>query len=182
MINRISKAIETVPTLIIIKFPTVNNLKKDRLCGSATALSMKAVGSAKLEKVMDYKYGPMEPDTKAIGTTIRLMGKADLFMLMEIFTTANGETIKHQARVHIIIIMGPNIQDNGWMISSTAMVFKLGLTDRNTKDFMTWEGKMGKENTLGEMVVIMMAVGKITKLQEQAFICGQTEGDMKGNG
>ena len=71
---------------------------------------------------MDCRYGLMGLDTKAIGIIIRPMGEADLFMLMVIFMMANGETIKHQAKAHIIIIMGLSIQDSGWMISSMVMV------------------------------------------------------------
>ena len=47
---------------------------------------------------------------------------------------------------------------------------------------MTWEGKMVKENTLGEMVATMMGAGRITKLQEPVYTYGQMVEDMKDNG
>ena len=49
----------------------------------------------------------------------------------------NGKTTKHLGRALTIIIMGRSMKENGWTISSMAMVLKLGLMVANMKDITT---------------------------------------------
>ena len=70
-------------------------------------------GEAILEKDLEFKFGLTELDTRAIGTTIKPMAKANLFMLMATFMMDSGLMIKLQGKESIIIITVPSIKANG---------------------------------------------------------------------
>lgn len=93
-------------------------------------------------KVKVYRFGPMEPDTKETGTTIKPMGEESLFTLMVTSTMENGTMTRRQDKELIITITGLNIPDSGSMTSSTDTVYRFGPMDLNTKVFMIWEGSM----------------------------------------
>jgi hypothetical protein len=64
-------------------------------------LNTRDSGSMGSEMAMEHKCGLMEAGMKDIGVMIRLMGKENWFMLMEMFMKGNGLTTKPTAKAHI---------------------------------------------------------------------------------
>ena len=80
------------------------------------------------------KSGTTALNTKVTGSTIKLVEKVDLFMLMEMSIKAIGLKIKPMDRVSISIMMELLILENGRTINSMEKVCKLGLMERVMMD------------------------------------------------
>jgi hypothetical protein len=78
--------------------------REDLLLLLDQGLCMMGNGKVIVEKDMVFKFGLMEQGTKAIGKIIKLMGKGNLFMSMEIFMKDNGKMIKQMGLVDMNIL------------------------------------------------------------------------------
>jgi hypothetical protein len=82
---------------------------------------------------------------------------------MEIFMKETGKMIKHLDMELIFIQMEQNTKASGRTIINMGKVFKLGLTAVNMTGITLRGRKVDKENTHGEMAVIISAHGKIIR-------------------
>jgi len=82
---------------------------------------------------------------------------------MEIFMKESGKMIKHLDMEPIFIQMEPDIKANGRMTISMEREFRLGSMEANMMDFTLRARRVGKESIHGEMEVIILVHGKITK-------------------
>ncbi len=100
--------------------------KKDRPLFSKVELLILGNGLALNGMVMEYKSGLIMPNMRGNGARIKLPGKGNFGMLMEIILTVNGKRIRLMAMEFTCIQMEPNMKDIGWMISKTAMASNHG--------------------------------------------------------
>ena len=76
--------------------------------------------------VSEYKYGPMEPNTKGNGETIKLTERVNFGTLTAIFLRGIGRTIKRTAMVFTVIQMVQNMKETGKTIFKMALGLKNG--------------------------------------------------------
>ena len=106
--------------------------------------------------------GVMVRRMRVSGFKIRLMAKAYMFGQMEENTTANGKTIICTARVSTLTRMVDNMMANTKIIKDTALVYKLGITGRNTKVGGKMESSTGSAS-IERMAEIGGVFGKTVK-------------------
>ena len=139
-------------------------------------------GKEVLETAMGNKNGLMALNMQANGEKIELMGREDLFMLMEMFMMAFGLMTKLMAMEYINMLMGPSMKVNGKMISSTEKVQKLGLMVLVMTETTPLEENMVQEHINGMMVLSILEIGERIKYQGQEFTPGQMVENMRENG
>ena len=93
---------------------------------------------------MELNCGQMAHAMKECGKTIKLTGRASLFMLMVISTKVNGSMTKLRELAPTPTPMGPTMKDNGLMINSMDRVWNLGQMALDTKVNMRMERKKDK--------------------------------------
>lgn len=71
---------------------------------------------------------------------------ASYFMQMVTSTRANGRMIRLMGREHILIVMVPNIKENGKMTNSMGMVSNNGLMELSMKVNTLRERRMEEES------------------------------------
>jgi hypothetical protein len=82
---------------------------------------------------------------------------------MEIFMKEIGKTIRLLDMELIFILMEQNMKVNGKTIINTEKVFRLGLMEVSMMVIIPKGKRVDRENTHGEMEVIILAHGKIIR-------------------
>lgn len=95
---------------------------------------------------------------------------------------ASGKTTRHQVMEFTGITTERSMKENGLMITSTARVWRLGLTEANTMDITTRERKTEKESIHGKTTVITLALGRTTRSMDLVLMSGVMEGSTKDSG
>lgn len=142
----------------------------------------KESGKATPATGMEFRSGPMVLDTTGNGNLVRLLVKANLLMLTEIFMRANGRMIRQVDTGLICIITGPNIKENGSMTFSMARELKLGLTEVLIMEVIMRERNMDRVNIPGKMAAIMMEAGLKIKLLDLGSMFGRMAEDIRVSG
>lgn len=104
-------------------------------------------------------FGPMEPDTKAIGSMGSHMEKENSYMQMETSMRVLGKREEPMALVFTFIMQGVNTKGFGKTTSNTDMAKRHGTMAMFMKELMKKDKKMGKELTNGKMVHIIQVHG-----------------------
>ena len=120
-----------------------------------TVLFTEVNGKAINDTVMEFRYGRTVPDMKVSGRGTRLMVKGNSGMLMVMFLTGNGKTIKLMGMVFIHILMELNMKGIGKMICNMDMVLRRGKMGLGMKGIIKMEENMVKELMFGTMEVDM---------------------------
>lgn len=134
------------------------------------------------EMVRVFCSGRTVQSMKVTGRTIKLMEKADSFMLIRMSTWEIGRTIKRMVMVSIYMLMVPNTKENGSMINSKAKVKKSGKTVLSLK-VNTWtERNTGMASSSGLMEVNITESSRIIISTAKENTDGQTAELSKANG
>ena len=121
--------------------------------------SIRDSGEDRAEKVMEFKYGQMEPSILVFGKKIKLMVKDSSFMLMEMFMKVSGLRTKHMEMADTSMQMEPCTRDNG------STIFK---TDQEWKN--------------GPMALLSKGLIKTVLRMDQVIISGLMDLSIMGNG
>lgn len=96
------------------------------------ALSTKDTCKAKTVMALAFRDGPMARGTKANGSIIRPMDKANSGMLMGTFTMVRGATTRLTVSASTPTLMALSMKASGLTIISTAKVLSSGRTAVST--------------------------------------------------
>ena len=135
-----------------------------------------------LDMAVDFKFGKMARNTKAIGQTIWVTEKDDLFIVMEMFMKENGSTIRLMEKEHTFIWMEQNIQGSGLKTNNMAMESRHGQIMHVTKVIMSKERNMVPVLLNGPTPQCLLENSIITTSRERVFICGPMDADMRVSG
>lgn len=91
-------------------------------------------GSTKCATATVFRYGPTGLDMKDSGVRTKLMARASSTMLTEIYTKANGLTIRPKATVATRMQMEPTMKDSGTTTNNTATELNPGQTEPVTME------------------------------------------------
>ena len=149
--------------------------KKENLLNLKMELSTTVNGKETLDRALEFKSGPTEPNIKDNGLTIRLKEKVNLLMSMAIFMMGNGNKIKLPDMESTFITMVQDIKVIGLMIINMDMEFRHGSTEANIRETTNKERKMEKESTLGKMEAFTRETGLIIKSPVMVNMFGQME-------
>ena len=129
-------------------------------------------GSVVSETATVSRNGQMAHSMMVTGKITELTVKESSFILMEIFTTEIGLTIKLMVTVCTIISMVPCMKVTGVMISNTVKEKKAGLMAPSTKDFIWLVRNTEWVFTAGTTAVNIMENGSRIKLKDSEPIAG----------
>lgn len=131
---------------------------------------------------MEFKFGRMVPNTKVTGDSTKLAVMESSGTSTEMFSKANGLTIKPMVGVFMFTRMVLDMKVSGKMIFSTAKVKKSGPTTQSTKAAIMKVRSMEEVSTFGKTVQVMMATGMKTESKVKEFTNGRTEEPIPDNG
>ena len=123
----------------------------------------------------------MAPNTLGNGIWVKRAALEDLYWLMEMHIKGNGLETKLMASELICIQTVLDMKGNGLKINKKDSDARNGQMEVSIKACITTVRSMGKENSSGKMVHIIMETGTSTRCTVMAFLCGQTADPTKGN-
>ena len=137
-----------------------------------------------LDMAVDFKFGKMARNMKAIGQTIWVTEKDDLFIVMEMFMKENGSTIRLMEKEHTFIWMEQNIQGSGLKTNNMAMESRHGQIMHVTKVIMSKERNMVLVLLNGPTPQCLLENSITTTSRERVFMWAdgrRYEGEWKNN-
>jgi hypothetical protein len=129
----------------------------------------------KSDKGRECRYGLMDPCMKDGGKTIRLMERADSFMLMETYMMVIGEKTKHMDSVFTVTWMVLSTKETGRKINNMAKEQKHGQMVLVMKETMLRGRNTAMVNLLGLMVLHMKDNSLTTTSMERVTNSLKTE-------
>ena len=126
---------------------------------------MKVNGLEAYEMDMVYRYGLMEPSTKAIGIMEKLRAKASLHILMVTYMMVNGRMIRPMDMEFIHMWMVLCMKVNGKMMFNVVKGKKFGKMGLFLRESIWMERKMEWDIIIGMMEAAIPESGRIIKFR-----------------
>ena len=162
----------------------------------ATDLNIKVIGEMTINKVMEYKHGQMEVDTKDIINKGKNTVMEYINGLMVVAIKVSGKIIRSMVKAHIIGMMVENIKDNGKIQQCTDQAYILGkmadpikvninLIENTVMEYIT--GLMGENiKVFGKTESNMVKVGSFKATEqldkEYGMMAEERNGQIKNQG
>jgi len=134
------------------------------------------------EKAKELKSGRTASSSSDTGRRIKLMGRAELFKLTEMFMKGSGLMIGPMEWGTTNIKTEHATVATGRMIDNMVTESKHGQIVLNMKVTTSTERSKVSELSTGEMALLLSENSTIITYMGREFILGQTKDDMKENG